>query len=229
MLKKTSPKFEARKKRCQECYEVHTGFGVICRSCNWRLRGRHPDTRPHGTVRVGFTQCKECNKWLAYTNSSSTNKSLIASIAPSRRKPVFCKRCRPMAMNDLKVERSKPAICKACGEGYMSRDKRSKYCSKVCRDHVWNFKRRTTKKNKWVDDVSIKYLWKRDKCICGICGQRVYKKFKWPDIRCGSVDHVIALSNGGDHSYGNTQLSHLGCNIAKHNTVPLAEGQGLLF
>jgi 5-methylcytosine-specific restriction endonuclease McrA len=85
------------------------------------------------------------------------------------------------------------------------------------------------KNNKWVDNVSVKYLWKRDRGICGICGQKVRKKYKWPDIRAASVDHIIALSNGGDHSYDNTQLSHLGCNIAKHNQLPKSKGQGLLF
>lgn len=47
----------------------------------------------------------------------------------------------------------------------------------------------------------------RDSGICGICGLAV-----GPDWH---LDHVIALVNGGEHSYANVQVSHPSCNSRK--------------
>jgi 5-methylcytosine-specific restriction endonuclease McrA len=44
--------------------------------------------------------------------------------------------------------------------------------------------------------------------ICGICGTPV-------DPDCYHVDHVVALANGGTHTYDNVQPAHPLCNQRK--------------
>jgi 5-methylcytosine-specific restriction endonuclease McrA len=61
-----------------------------------------------------------------------------------------------------------------------------------------------------VEPVSRAKVYKRDKGICGICGKKV-SAFHF------HVDHVVPLSRGGSHTYGNTQTSHPSCNQKKGN------------
>jgi 5-methylcytosine-specific restriction endonuclease McrA len=57
-------------------------------------------------------------------------------------------------------------------------------------------------------------LRRRAEDTCRICGEPVDFTRKSPDPSA-TIDHVIAVSKGGEHSYGNTQLAHLRCNKAK--------------
>jgi 5-methylcytosine-specific restriction endonuclease McrA len=43
----------------------------------------------------------------------------------------------------------------------------------------------------------------------------VDRELRWPDPDSGSLDHVIPLIAGGEHSRENTQLAHWLCNVRK--------------
>lgn len=66
-----------------------------------------------------------------------------------------------------------------------------------------------------VGDVRRDAVLERDRWVCGICGEKIQKDAAWPDVRSASIDHVVPLSKGGDHSMANCQASHLGCNVSK--------------
>jgi 5-methylcytosine-specific restriction endonuclease McrA len=53
-------------------------------------------------------------------------------------------------------------------------------------------------------------LYKRDKGICQLCLKRCTRED-------ASRDHVIPISEGGEHSYKNCVLAHLRCNSSKGN------------
>lgn len=74
-------------------------------------------------------------------------------------------------------------------------------------------RRRARKLAAFVEDVLLSVLVERDHDRCGICGKRVL-----PAAR--SVDHILPLSRGGEHSYANTQLAHLRCNNRRNNHGP---------
>jgi 5-methylcytosine-specific restriction endonuclease McrA len=67
-----------------------------------------------------------------------------------------------------------------------------------------------------VDRVAV---FDRDGWICGLCGEPVDKSLEWPDAMSVSLDHVVPLSRGGDHSYANVQCAHLGCNQRKQRVA----------
>lgn len=48
----------------------------------------------------------------------------------------------------------------------------------------------------------------RDSGICHICGESV-------DPQCWHLDHIVALVNGGEHTYANVAVSHPLCNLKK--------------
>lgn len=72
--------------------------------------------------------------------------------------------------------------------------------------------RRARKKAQFVEDVDSRVVYKRDKGICGICGDLVARdNFH--------VDHIVPLARGGEHSYANVQVAHPGCNCRKRDRI----------
>lgn len=60
----------------------------------------------------------------------------------------------------------------------------------------------------WKEDVYLEVLFKRDGGICGICSSPV-------DDGTSSIDHIVPVSRGGEHSYANTRLAHWLCNSTR--------------
>jgi 5-methylcytosine-specific restriction endonuclease McrA len=56
-----------------------------------------------------------------------------------------------------------------------------------------------------VDPIAV---FERDGWKCGICLRPVVKEE-------ASVDHIVPIARGGEHSYANVQLAHLSCNKRK--------------
>lgn len=80
-------------------------------------------------------------------------------------------------------------------------------------------KRRALKRKTSIESISPKYLFDRDKWICGICKEDIDKNLVWPDRMSVSVDHIIPLAKGGTHTYDNLQASHYICNVRKSAKV----------
>ena len=56
--------------------------------------------------------------------------------------------------------------------------------------------------------------------VCGICGQPVDKKLKYPDPMSPCIDHIIPIDRGGHPSdIENLQLAHWKCNRMKANKL----------
>lgn len=77
---------------------------------------------------------------------------------------------------------------------------------------VWrsDANRRARERNAFVETVDRTRIYERDRGKCGICGKAVKREE-------ASVDHIVPLSKGGEHSYANTRLSHIRCNLVRGN------------
>lgn len=120
-------------------------------------------------------------------------------------------------------EKAKLHECPVCGK----LTRRKIYCSKECANKIYNknheLKRDRKIKGVMVDkDITLQKLYERDHGICYLCGEVC----NWDDkeerdgvIICGnsypSIDHVIPLSRGGNHSWQNVRLAHRICNTRK--------------
>ena len=71
------------------------------------------------------------------------------------------------------------------------------------------------KKDAFVENVSPELVMERDGWMCGICGERIPKSAKYPDPLSPSLDHIVPLSSGGEHSMKNVQAAHFLCNSRK--------------
>lgn len=56
--------------------------------------------------------------------------------------------------------------------------------------------------------------------VCGICGQTVNFRLKWPHPLSPCIDHIIPVSKGGHPSdLENLQLAHMHCNRQKSDKL----------
>ncbi|WP_432050298.1 HNH endonuclease [Verrucosispora sp. NA02020] len=57
----------------------------------------------------------------------------------------------------------------------------------------------------------------RDGWCCGICQNPIDPTLRAPHPKSQSLDHVIPLAEGGPHTYANTRISHLRCNVLRQH------------
>lgn len=111
--------------------------------------------------------------------------------------------------------------CEAAFEREPTRGQRPKWCED-CRG--WN----PTAKANWQvrrarkfggDYETFTYLeiFERDGWCCGVCGESVDRSLAHPDHYSASLDHIVPLSEGGDHTRANSRCAHLICNIRRGN------------
>jgi 5-methylcytosine-specific restriction endonuclease McrA len=80
-------------------------------------------------------------------------------------------------------------------------------------------KRRIRVEKTFIEKVDSMKVFNRDNWICQLCNYPVSKLMDKRLVDIASLDHIIPISKGGEHSYANTQLAHLSCNIRKGNRV----------
>lgn len=151
-----------------------------------------------------------------------------------------CKECSHQGNLRLKRQQwaeayvPKQKICKECGTEFMTEcgDTHSVFCCRSCaekserrtehgtarhKEYMRKVKARREKQIASTDtgDVSYERVYKRDKGICQICGMPVHSAKMSDDNWDGTIDHIIPLSLGGEHSLENCQLAHRICNSLK--------------
>lgn len=116
--------------------------------------------------------------------------------------------------------------CSICGGLFIPKTSRSKTCSKECRNRFNNRRKdKRIAKDKMIDkDITLEKLYIRDDGVCKLCGGMC----DWNDepnkidSKYPSVDHIIPIADGGEHSWDNVQLAHWYCNTVRRN-APLSE------
>ena len=197
-----------------------------------------------------FLRCKDCGFIRRYAKTN---------IKPSHIGLITCNNCTNI-LKDIKLQekanrekermlkreqakkKQRVCICKRCGKEFVGYTKQI-YCSKICArrqsDANAEHLRRMRSNNKVHDVISLQMLVSRDKGKCWICG----KKIDYSDHRVRkdgtfiagknypSIDHVVALSIGGTHTWNNVRLAHMKCNNAKSNKTigELYNGQMFLY
>jgi hypothetical protein len=76
-------------------------------------------------------------------------------------------------------------------------------------------RRRVRKRGGIVEDFLDIEIFERDNYICGICHKRINRQRRCPDPLSVTLDHIVAIANGGNHTRDNVQASHFGCNMSK--------------
>ena len=80
-------------------------------------------------------------------------------------------------------------------------------------------RRRALQKATEVEQLDRLTVFERDAWVCQLCLGVVDNNLKWPDKGFATLDHIVPLSKGGDHTYANVQLAHFGCNLTKADSI----------
>lgn len=144
--------------------------------------------------------------------------------------------CFPSFNRSSEEERTKE--CHTCGEVFVGKSKLSKYCSDKCSKKAGNrtkemrkgTRAEKMKANGRIDrGITIEKLIKRDGNHCYICDietsfqdcQPVFKYGKKigqiTGLKYPTIEHVIAIDNGGTHTWDNVKVACFECNSIKSN------------
>lgn len=203
--------------QCKHCgegfYPKRTDRLQYCsRQCwnkAWRPPGK-PITK-HPFRRVWFRDCTTCG----------TN---FAAKVP---KAIYCSQpCFLIGQSD-KSFAARP--CAECGKEFspVYGVKRRTYCSAECCDRAtMRTSRKAGKARKraaTVEPVNPTVVFDRDGWRCQLCHKPTPRRYRGTyHMRAPELDHIIPLSQGGEHSYRNTQCACRECN-GKKGATPLGQ------
>lgn len=176
---------------CLTCGKTITGHKR--RWCNRRCRE---------TFKQGY-KCELCGV------------DFLAPIKSSRSR-ALCSYCHALAGTMGKRKKMDPD-CEWCGGPVPPG--RIAYCSWKCMNSKQMSKKRNAKRTTFIEEVPYIYIYNRDGGVCQLCNKKVHKKHLHPHLMCGTLDHIIPASKGGEHSRKNVQLAHLTCNCVKNNAM----------
>lgn len=129
----------------------------------------------------------------------------------------------------LKASRYHVIHCEVCNKEILTNKSNKKYCSIECFNRASNRQVSLKRRLKDLDiekdwSINLSELMRRDNEVCHICGGKIdlndytiengiFKVGKdYP-----SIDHVIPVTKGGNHTWDNVKLAHIGCNAKKGN------------
>lgn len=145
----------------------------------------------------------------------------------NRRKGVkFCKRTAECRRASRMVSLSRSPVCSVedCGRQSIARGLCGSHASAAWRaanperrGDAWHAYR-ARKMDAFVEDVSRGVVLDRDNWVCHICGDKIPKDSVWPASDYGTMDHVVPLKKGGQHSYANVKAAHNLCNSTKRDS-----------
>ena len=188
-----------------------------CKTCSAIFR------RSFCSVRHGSVQCPECYKHEIERRGKEKEQERREREREREQKRFerFRSKQRQLVMKE----------CGCCGELFINNGKRTKFCSDECMIRAGNAqsKDRRIKKIQVVkrDNIILSRLYERDNGVCHICGSLC----NWNDYEVRedgtfvagndypSIDHVIPLSKGGQHSWNNVKLAHRICNTLKSDQI----------
>ena len=120
--------------------------------------------------------------------------------------------------------------CKCCGTRFAT-ERGRKYCSNECKKKTIN-RNKSIRRDKRLSDngvidysITLEKLHERDRGCCHLCGELTYFEDTYINDdgylihgnNYPSIDHVIAIANGGTHEWHNVKLAHRYCNSLKQN------------
>jgi 5-methylcytosine-specific restriction endonuclease McrA len=100
-----------------------------------------------------------------------------------------------------------------------------RFCSLRCTSK-WNGRiRELRERGAFVEDVHPFVVFARDGWRCWICERATFRSWDWGNgwhSDAPTLDHVVPLARGGEHSYANVRTAHALCNSRKADGDPVA-------
>lgn len=196
---------------------------MTCKGCSKQFG--HPQTSQYCTLACmgRYGQAKQVGEYHRTCLACG-----IAYVSHDKRRMTCSQACKQWSRNFPGVQRLRVGECEYCSQPFTAHRGDQRFCSSQCGKRPSDARRRAAKRGAYVEDVSTGVVAARDKWRCRLCGKKVNKSLRHPHPMAQSLDHVIPISRGGEHSYANTQLVHLICNVRKGNKTRKPEQLSLV-
>jgi hypothetical protein len=201
---------------------------LYCNNATCKNRSRKPRRKPSTRTAAERSESARKASLARWERVDAETRSAIArTLVPFRYTPEQIKR-QAARRADLAARAAIP--CPYCGDpvGKAGRVKCPKddcnLSHNAARMIGYMGARRARKRGATVERVDALNVFERDNWMCGICDEPVDPILRHPDRMSVSLDHVVPLSLGGEHSYANTRCSHWICNVRRGNRVGTNEG-----
>lgn len=74
------------------------------------------------------------------------------------------------------------------------------------------------------ENINRLMVFERDGWICNLCKLPIDSTLRLPDPMAATLDHVIPITLGGEHTYRNIKAAHAQCNFSKGCDPDLSVG-----
>lgn len=207
-LEEREADFAAKFSNREELANLEYVSGYVSGDCNVRLR------------------CKVCGHEFTRWTKKVARKSNPVTFCPQCAKQARMKR-EPRRRHVLRTR-----SCGTCGKAFMASG-REVYCSPECYMAANKKQIKERSKRLGLNDcirrarhygvayeygITLDKLISRDGNTCHLCGgecDKSDKRFGHVGPLYPTIDHVVPLSKGGTHTWGNVRLAHFSCNSAK--------------
>jgi 5-methylcytosine-specific restriction endonuclease McrA len=105
--------------------------------------------------------------------------------------------------------------CSLCLTWFVHDQPQTMTCSPRCYKKLAKAKRRALERDAFVENVSPRKVFDRDRWKCQLCRKPVKRDAIAPHPRAPVIDHIIPLAAGGTHEPANVQCAHFLCNSIK--------------
>ena len=169
-----------------------------CESCRRERENEAMAKRIRGL----FKRCRVCGDWTAVQRGHC---------------PRITRTGRPSKSPDYVPVPATARTCLVCGIEFMAIGRRT-VCSKACARNApatracKALRKARLRGASNVERVVPATVFDRDGWRCQLCGKAVKRKARVPDYMAPTVDHIVPLVDGGDHTYANCQTAHFICN-----------------
>ena len=161
-------------------------------------------------------RCPECHR--RSEQEAKQRRDAIRKADAESRKKSWEDRCAK--------EMEKDKICHSCGAVYHSKAESSKYCSRRCKSRCKSKTKESASHRRrarrygveYQSGITLRKLYMKHDGVCAICGGKCdYGDRRWGHVGPSypSIDHIVALANGGSHTWENVQLACCMCNSVK--------------
>lgn len=195
---------------CLACSAPLVGRQANARVCSHRCQAwlsRNPG-KPHPSSRPRL--CAQCGTNIDNRDSRSSYCSSL---------------CRDRRWASAGV--GDPGTCERCGTCFVKRKRNSRTCSSECSrllDLTLNYEgylrrgqeRRARERGARTEERFTRLeIFERDGWICHLCGLPTDPSKSMRHPLMPSIDHIVPLKLGGQHTKDNVRCAHFGCNAAK--------------
>lgn len=197
--------------------------GLYCSNkCAGFAKGLKRLKNPKKPKLIKKVQCKACGNIFEQKNSR-------LYCGDECRKKYEAKYQKKRAQREKSIK-TKPRKCKWCGSLFIPEygNKKRVFCSTGCAKKADNalkavasrIRSKKTKKrinNIHIDLINRTKIFERDNWRCQLCGKKINPKLKFPHPMSATIDHIIPLCDGGEHTERNLQAAHFICNSRRQD------------